>query len=263
MIEISFEKDGERKSVGWRMKSDKAATFEKLLELTQNAEYAYSERNRNPGEADSIPYFHYFIADAVIGEEHIPVKIQVRVLNKDSGLHPRYYTHNLLKKIAGIDSPVAGTNSTNIDSNAYVPAESTVPQSEAEVKGLELPEVKSQETKTESEKPAAKEPKVLKLDKAKTAEEEAAEKAAKEKAEKTELDPTGTVRYYPIDEEAAKRAKEMNSFSDYKPGSRTADYRSQVDEAVKLAQEQKSKVDPMYHEKIDELLRIILAAHWP
>lgn len=60
--------------------------------------------------------------------------------------------------------------------------------------------------------------------------------------------------YYPIREDAAKRAKDMNSFSDYKPGSATAEYRCCVDEAAALAQRQKSCVDPMYHEKIDRLL---------
>ena len=46
----------------------------------------------------------------------------------------------------------------------------------------------------------------------------------------------------------------MNSFSDYKPGSATAEYRHYVDKAFALAQEQKKRVDPMYHEKIDSLL---------
>ena len=63
-----------------------------------------------------------------------------------------------------------------------------------------------------------------------------------------------TVKYYPINEAAARRAKEMNSYSDYKPGSATAEYRSYVEEAVQLAERQKARVDPMYHEKIDSLL---------
>ncbi|MGN0999710.1 MAG: hypothetical protein ACI4PO_09180 [Faecousia sp.] len=63
-----------------------------------------------------------------------------------------------------------------------------------------------------------------------------------------------TAKYYPINEDTARRAKEMTSFDDYKPGSATASYRSQVDEAVKLAEAQKAKTDPMYHEKIDNLL---------
>lgn len=60
--------------------------------------------------------------------------------------------------------------------------------------------------------------------------------------------------YYPIDENAARRAKEMNSFYDYKPGSATEEYRRCVDEAARLAERQKEKVDPIYYEKIDSLL---------
>ncbi|WP_379708694.1 YodL domain-containing protein [Mediterraneibacter gnavus] len=60
--------------------------------------------------------------------------------------------------------------------------------------------------------------------------------------------------YYPINEAAAKRAKDRNSFSDYKQGSATAEYRHYVDEAVQIAERQKQRVDPMYHEKIDSLL---------
>lgn len=62
------------------------------------------------------------------------------------------------------------------------------------------------------------------------------------------------VKYYSINEDAACRAKEMNSFSDYIPGSATEEYKMMVDNAVKIAQEQKMRVDPMYHEKIDSLL---------
>ena len=60
--------------------------------------------------------------------------------------------------------------------------------------------------------------------------------------------------YYPIDEAAARRAKEMNSYYDYKPGSATASYRQEVDKAAAIAEAQKARVDPMYHEKIDRLL---------
>lgn len=62
------------------------------------------------------------------------------------------------------------------------------------------------------------------------------------------------MNYYPINEDAARRAKEANSFSDYVPGSATTDYRVMVDEAAALAERQKRRVDPMYHEKIDALL---------
>ena len=46
------------------------------------------------------------------------------------------------------------------------------------------------------------------------------------------------------------------SFRDYKAGSATAEYRRMVDAATELAERQKQRVDPMYHEKIDRLLEI-------
>lgn len=60
--------------------------------------------------------------------------------------------------------------------------------------------------------------------------------------------------YYTINEDAAKRAKNANSFFDYVPGSATAHYRADVDKAAAIAEKQKARVDPMYHEKIDGLL---------
>lgn len=45
-----------------------------------------------------------------------------------------------------------------------------------------------------------------------------------------------TINYYPINEGAARRAKEMNSFSDYKEGSATAEYRAMVDKAAAIAE---------------------------
>lgn len=62
--------------------------------------------------------------------------------------------------------------------------------------------------------------------------------------------------YHTINEEAARRANDMNSFRDYKAGSATAEYRRMVDAATELAERQKQRVDPMYHEKIDRLLEI-------
>ena len=67
-------------------------------------------------------------------------------------------------------------------------------------------------------------------------------------------EPAPSDYYYSINEGAARRAKEMNSYSDYKPGSATAEYRHYVDNAFEIAQAQKKRVDPMYHEKIDSLL---------
>ena len=60
--------------------------------------------------------------------------------------------------------------------------------------------------------------------------------------------------YHTINEEAARRANDMNSFRDYKAGSATAEYRRMVDAATELAERQKQRVDPMYHENIDRLL---------
>ena len=39
----------------------------------------------------------------------------------------------------------------------------------------------------------------------------------------------------------------MNSFSDYREGSATAEYRAMVDKAAAVAEHQKARVDPMYH----------------
>lgn len=78
---------------------------------------------------------------------------------------------------------------------------------------------------------------------------------AQEAEQPTEQEQTIVpVKYYPINETAARRANDMNSYRDYVPGSATAEYRSQVDAAAEIAQRQKSRVDPMYHEKIDQLL---------
>lgn len=62
------------------------------------------------------------------------------------------------------------------------------------------------------------------------------------------------MNYYKINEDAARRAKEANSFSDYSPGSVTAEYRAMVDKAAELGERQKECTDPMYHEKIDRLV---------
>ena len=59
--------------------------------------------------------------------------------------------------------------------------------------------------------------------------------------------------YYEINETTARRAKEMNSYYDYKPGNATNSYRAMVDEAQRIADAQKDRVDPMYHETIDRL----------
>ena len=66
--------------------------------------------------------------------------------------------------------------------------------------------------------------------------------------------PETKTPYYTINEGAARRANDVNSYYDYKPGSATAEYRQMVDKAVEIGERQKKRVDPMYHEKIDSLL---------
>ncbi len=63
-----------------------------------------------------------------------------------------------------------------------------------------------------------------------------------------------TPTYYPISEDAARRAKEANSFRAYVEGSATAEYRVMVDRAAEIAEVQKQRVGTEYHEKIDALL---------
>ena len=60
--------------------------------------------------------------------------------------------------------------------------------------------------------------------------------------------------YYPIDENTARLSHQMMSMSDYKDGSATAEYRASVDKAAALVEQQKQKVSPFYHEKLDGLL---------
>lgn len=45
------------------------------------------------------------------------------------------------------------------------------------------------------------------------------------------------MKYYPIDESAARRAKQANSLSDYAEGSATSEYRREVNRAATLAEE--------------------------
>ena len=61
-------------------------------------------------------------------------------------------------------------------------------------------------------------------------------------------------KYYEINENAARRAKQANSFSDYRECSATAEYRRMVDDAAEIAEHQKRRVGTEYHAKIDALL---------
>lgn len=60
--------------------------------------------------------------------------------------------------------------------------------------------------------------------------------------------------YYEINENMARLAKDMVSMSGYKPGSATESYRAKVDRAAALVAQQKVKLSPYYHDKLDALL---------
>ena len=62
------------------------------------------------------------------------------------------------------------------------------------------------------------------------------------------------MKYYPIDESAARRAKQANSLSDYAEGSATSEYRREVNRAATLAEECKKGKTEAQQEKIDYLL---------
>ena len=62
------------------------------------------------------------------------------------------------------------------------------------------------------------------------------------------------MQYYEINEQTARRANDVNSMSDYRPGSATEEYRAAVDKAAALVQAQKAKISPYYHDKLDALL---------
>lgn len=61
-------------------------------------------------------------------------------------------------------------------------------------------------------------------------------------------------KYYFIDEEAAKRAKEANSHRSYREGSATESYRKSVDWAVQIGETQKREVDSCFYDRIDHLV---------
>ena len=108
------------------------------------------------------------------------------------------------------------------------PAQEATIQPEAEAAAPELPE----ETAPVQEKEAQTEP-------------EADTGASSEAPQTTQPGQAAPAApYYTINEAAAKRAKDANSFSDYKQGSATAEYRHYVDEAVQLAERQKQPGRP-------------------
>ena len=115
----------------------------------------------------------------------------------------------------------------------------------------EIQKAQDKEQTTEQAQPAQE---ATKQSEAEAAAQELPEETAPVQEKEAQPEQAAPAPYYTINEAAAKRAKDMNSFSDYKQGSATAEYRHYVDEAVQLAERQKQRVDPMYHDKIDSLL---------
>jgi GTPase involved in cell partitioning and DNA repair len=59
---------------------------------------------------------------------------------------------------------------------------------------------------------------------------------------------------YTINEETARRAHEAVHMSNYKENSATNEYQASVEEVQRIGEEQKKKVSPFYHDKIDALV---------
>ena len=174
------------------------------------------------------------------GEYNLPPVPQLR----DFDVELEAYKEHVKEEIAQ-EAADAGMTVEEYAANGYEPY--TAPEQEtaqtAEPQEPEEPE--AQEKPQEPESPVSE-----KADMPEQAEPTTSEAAQTSTPEPTET----TVTYYPINENAARRAKEAISFSDYKPGSATAEYRHYVDEAAEIAARQKKRVDPSFHERIDGLL---------
>lgn len=97
VIDVIFGNDGKKETVGRRMTTQKAATFEYLNQLLEKAVYAHSAENVDPRECGDVPRFHYFVNNANIGGVDVPIRIVIRELNLQTGTENRYYTHNPMK----------------------------------------------------------------------------------------------------------------------------------------------------------------------
>ncbi len=174
------------------------------------------------------------------GEYNLPPVPQLR----DFDVELEAYKEHVREEIAQ-EAADAGMTVEEYAANGYEPYAAPEPETAQTAEPQEPGEPEAQEKPQEPESPVS--------EKADTPEQ--AEPPASEAAQTSTPEPTETtVTYYPINENAARRAKEAISFSDYKPGSATAEYRHYVDEAAEIAARQKKRVDPSFHEKIDGLL---------
>ncbi len=174
------------------------------------------------------------------GEYNLPPVPQLR----DFDVELEAYKEHVKEEIAQ-EAADAGMTVEEYAANGYEPYTAPEQETAQTAEPQEPGEPEAQEKPQEPESPVS--------EKAGTPEQ--AEPPASEAAQTSTPEPTETtVTYYPINENAARRAKEAISFSDYKPGSATAEYRHYVDEAAEIAARQKKRVDPSFHERIDGLL---------
>ena len=174
------------------------------------------------------------------GEYNLPPVPQLR----DFDVELEAYKEHVKEEIAQ-EAADAGMTVEEYAANGYEPYAAPEQETAQTAEPQEPGEPEAQEKPQEPESPVS--------EKADTPEQ--AEPPAGKAAQTSTPEPTETtVTYYPINENAARRAKEAISFSDYKPGSATAEYRHYVDEAAEIAARQKKRVDPSFHEKIDGLL---------
>ncbi len=174
------------------------------------------------------------------GEYHLPPAPQL----KDFDVELAAYKEHVKAEIAQ-EAADAGMTVEEYAANGYEPYTAPEPEAAQTAEPQEPGEPEAQEKPQKPESPISE-----KADMPEQAEPTTSEAAQTSTPEPTET----TVTYYPINENAARRAKEAISFSDYKPGSATAEYRHYVDEAAEIAARQKKRVDPSFHEKIDGLL---------
>ena len=174
------------------------------------------------------------------GEYNLPPVPQLR----DFDVELEAYKEHVKEEIAQ-EAADAGMTVEEYAANGYEPYAAPEQETAQTAEPQEPGEPEAQEKPQEPESPIS--------EKADTPEQ--AEPAATEAPQTSNTEqPETSVTYYPISEAAAKRAKEAISYSDYKPGSATAEYRHYVDEAAELAARQKKRVDPSFHAKIDGLL---------
>ena len=179
---------------------------------------------------DTSDYSFGYIAGWSSGKELVELKGSLETIRSTAA--------SLIDTIDGHFAEIQKAQDKEQTTEQAQPAQETAKQPEAEIPAPELPK----ETTPAQEKETQTEP-------------EADTGASSEAPQSPQPEQAVPVPpYYTINEAAAKCAKDMNSFSDYKQGSATAEYRHYVDEAVQLAERQKRRVDPMYHEKIDSLL---------